>query len=108
MLLLLLMLVLELKNKKNKNNMNKKVLWNLVSSVLIIAMFLLQYSPQLEKFKYWICFVIVVASCGIIVYNTFAISYKFSQANKQIVRSSKRIAELEGQLTNKQEEIPQN
>jgi hypothetical protein len=64
--------------------MNKKVLWNIVSSVLIIAMFLLQYSPQLEKFKYWICFVIVVASCGIIVYNTFAISYKFSQANKRI------------------------
>lgn len=88
--------------------MNKKALWNLAFSVLIIAMFLLQYSPQLEEFKYWICFVIVIAACGMIVYNTFAISYKLSQANKQIERSSKRIAELEGQLTNKQEQTPQN
>ncbi|MDD2530494.1 MAG: hypothetical protein PHN41_04625 [Bacteroidales bacterium] len=88
--------------------MNKKVLWNIVSSVLIIAMFLLQYSPELEEFKYWICFAIVVAAAIIIVYNTVAISLKFSQANKQIVRSNKRIAELESQLTNKQEEIVQN
>ncbi len=89
--------------------MNKKALWNLAFSVLIIAMFLLQYSPQLElNYKYWICFVIAIAACGMIVYNTFAISYKLSQANKQIERSSKRIAELEGQLTNKQEQKPQN
>jgi cell division protein FtsL len=88
--------------------MNKKVLWNSLSSLLIVAMFLLQYSPELEKFKYWICFAIVVVACAIIIYNSFALNYKLTQANKQITRSNKRITELESQTTNNTTEIAQN
>lgn len=85
--------------------MNKTFWLNLAMSLLIIAMFLLQYSPELEKFKYWICFVIVVAAVCCIIYNTFLIASKLSKSNKEIIKANTRIAELEKTIGNNSQEI---
>ena len=81
--------------------MNKTFWVNLSLSLLIIAMFLLQFTPELEPFKYWICFVVVVMAAAVIVSTTFSLASKFSQANKEILKANKRIAELEMQITEK-------
>ena len=81
--------------------MNKTFWVNLSLSLLIIAMFLLQFTPELEPFKYWICFVVVVMAAAVIVSNIFSLASKFSQANKEILKANKRIAELEMQITEK-------
>ena len=73
--------------------MNKTFWINFLLSLLIIAMFLLQFTPELEPFKYWICFVVVVMSTIVIIVNTFNLSTKFSKANKEILKANKRIAD---------------
>ena len=85
--------------------MNKTFWLNLAMSLLIIGMFLLQYSPELEEFKYWICFVIVVGAVCCIVYNTFVIGSKLSKANKEIIKANKRIANLEKTVESNSPEI---
>lgn len=75
-----------------------KIFWaNLSLSLLIIAMFLLQFTPQLEPFKYWICFVITVVSTLIIIINTFRLITKLSKSNKTVLKANKRIKELEAE-----------
>ena len=71
--------------------MNKTFWVNLSLSLLIIAMFLLQFTPELEPFKYWICFVVVVMAAAVIVSNTFSLASKFLQANKENLKEKKRI-----------------
>lgn len=85
--------------------MNKTFWLNLAMSLLIIGMFLLQYSPELEEFKYWICFVIVVGAVCCIVYNTFVIASKLSKANKEIIKANKQIADLEKTVESNNPEI---
>lgn len=82
--------------------MNKTFWINFLLSLLIIAMFLLQFTPELEPFKYWICFVVVVISAAVIISNTFTLVSKYSKLNKEILKANKRIAELEVQATNKE------
>ncbi|MDD2192159.1 MAG: hypothetical protein PHO12_06430 [Bacteroidales bacterium] len=82
--------------------MNKTFWINFLLSLLIIAMFLLQFTPELEPFKYWICFVVVVMSTIVIIVNTFNLSTKFSKANKEILKANKRIAELETERADKE------
>ena len=60
-------------------------------------MFLLQFTPQLEPFKYWICFVITVVSTLIIIINTFRLITKLSKSNKTVLKANKRIKELEAE-----------
>lgn len=85
--------------------MNKTFWLNLAMSLLIIGMFLLQYSPELEEFKYWICFIIVIGAVCCIVYNTFAIASKLSKSNKEIIKANKRISELEKTIGVNSQEI---
>ncbi|MDD2488729.1 MAG: hypothetical protein WC108_06730 [Bacteroidales bacterium] len=80
--------------------MNKTFWLNLSLSLLIISMFLLQYTPELQAFKYWICFVIVVVSAFSIVINTFNLASKLSKSNKEILKANKRIQALEAEKTN--------
>ena len=61
--------------------MNKTFWINFLLSLLIIAMFLLQFTPELEPFKYWICFVVVMSTIVIIV-NTFNLATKFSESKQ--------------------------
>lgn len=82
--------------------MNKTFWINFLLSLLIIAMFLLQFTPELEPFKYWICFVVVVMSTIVIIVNTFNLATKFSKANKEILKANKRIAELETERADKE------
>lgn len=75
-----------------------KIFWaNLALSLLIISMFLLQFTPELEPFKYWICFIITVVSTVIIIINTLRLTTKLSNSNKEILRANKRIEELEAE-----------
>ncbi|MCK9163345.1 MAG: hypothetical protein WCR29_04145 [Bacteroidales bacterium] len=77
-----------------------KIFWaNLALSLLIIAMFLLQFTPQLEPFKYWICFIITVVSTIIIIMNTLRLVSNLSKSNKEILKANKRIKELEKEKT---------
>ena len=80
--------------------MNKTFWLNLSLSLLIISRFLLRYTPQLQAFKYWICFVIVVVSAFSIVINTFNLASKLSKSNKEILKANKRIQALEAEKTN--------
>lgn len=84
--------------------MNKTFWLNLAMSLLIIGMFLLQYSPELEEFKYWICFVIVVGAVCCIVYNTFVIGSKLSKANKQIANLEKTIESNNPEISSSEKE----
>lgn len=62
--------------------MKKGLLWNLIASLLILAMFLLQFSPQFEVFKYWICFVVTLGATISIVYNTYMLGSKLIKIEK--------------------------
>ena len=84
--------------------MNKTFWLNLAMSLLVVGMFLLQYSPELEEFKYWICFVIVVGAVCCIVYNTFVIASKLSKANKQIANLEKTVESNNPEISSSEKE----
>lgn len=60
--------------------MKKGLLWNLIASLLVIAMFLL--SKELDGFKFWICFAVTLGATISIVYNTYMLGSKLIKVEK--------------------------
>lgn len=78
--------------------MRKALIWNFLAGLLIIAVFLLQYSSELILFKYWISLVIVIAASLIIVYNTYIEGSQLSKKEKENKALSQELEEVQTRL----------
>ncbi|MDR0970881.1 MAG: hypothetical protein LBM25_00645 [Bacteroidales bacterium] len=78
--------------------MQKSIWQTLLMSLLIIAMFILQHSSELEIYKYWICFVVVIFALCVITLNAFKDNKTIHKANKQLLEKEKTIEELNEKL----------
>jgi cell shape-determining protein MreC len=82
----------------------KNLLAIILSALLIIAMQLIQSGSVIESFKFWICFIIIVATLIYIIYVVCGMVKNLNKASKEIDLLNKQIEELQP----KEEQITEN